>query len=180
MTRSLIAAAVFFFITACSGSLQGPPDFEETFGTVDEPCAAAKVVVHCTAHVYLVNHGDEGAGHATVVVTLKDLGATTASPARKVISVKCGRSIPDTSTGAEVDVTCSFDLPPGKTVAAVPILQAIDFTAAGSNTSGGGTAGMVGLGLAALAALLSIAALGLAIARRSRPSPEAGDDGDAW
>jgi hypothetical protein len=174
LRRTYLLALWVLLLTSCSGSLTGPPEFRQAYGTVDEPCAASKAAVaHCTAHVYLVNGGGEGIGHATVAVTLKDEGSA-ASSARTNLSVKCGTSIPDTAAGAEVDLTCPFDLSNGTAVAAPPILQAVDFTAAaGSVSSSGNAGGLVAIGLAVVAVLLAAWTLGVVVTGRRRTTSRA-------
>jgi hypothetical protein len=173
MRLALLPAMAFALLMAgCSGSLQGPPAFEQTYGTVDEPCAASKTdAVHCTAHVYLINHGGEGVGLATIAVPVTNPTAATASTARRTSAVRCGGYIPDTAGGAVVDLSCGFDLPPGTSVAGAPILQAVNFSAAGApSSSSGGVLGIVDVGLAAVAGLIAVVALLMAIGRRGRAS----------
>ena len=166
----LPALAFVLLMAGCSGSLQGPPAFEQTYGTVDEPCTASKTdAVHCTAHVYLVNHGGEGVGLATIAVPVTNPSAAAASTARRTSAVRCGGYLPDTAGGAVVDLSCGFDLPPGTSVAGAPILQAVNFSAAGAaSSSSGGILGIVDLGLAAVAGLVAVVALLMAIAGRGR------------
>jgi hypothetical protein len=180
---------LFLLLAGCGGSLQGPPDFQQVFSVVDQPCAASKLVSHCTAHVLVVNRGGEGIGHATVLVPIQ---TTAASAARTVASVRCGRSIPDTPAGGFADLTCDFDLPGGKTASTYPTLD-IDFSAGtGSSSSGGDLGGLGTIGLATIAGVLAVFAFVMAVGgRRGRltraitPTPESRshgvdeeDDGD--
>jgi hypothetical protein len=162
------AAFALIALGACSGSLQGPPSFTQTYGAVDEPCTPSKVAAsQCTAHVYLVNHGGQGVGLATIVVPLKDQ-SQAATAARLNQNARCGGYIPETSGGAEVDLACSFELPAGKVVSAPPVLLAVNFAAAsGSSSSGDGVAGVISLGLAVVAALIAAAALVMALMGRA-------------
>lgn len=188
----LAPAACGALLLAGCGSLQGPPNFQQAYGIVDEPCAASKAVSHCMAHVLLVNHGGEGVGHATVVVPMKD----SAGSASAISTAKCGTAIPNTPAGGYADLTCAFDLPVGKTLATAPSLSAVDYTAAagpGSGSSVGDISGIGTLALAAAAGLLAIVALVAAIAGRRRrptgsprrpapapPQPAAGDQESSW
>ena len=172
-----VALLLLPLAAACGGSLQGPPEFVQAYGTVDRPCGvgATGAATHCTAHVLLVNHGGEGIGHATIVVPLRDSSAATS--ARTASAATCGRSIPDTAGGGGVDLTCDFDLPAGKTVASVPILQAVDFSAAAAGGSSSAGGGMGTFALALVAAVLALVTLGAAAAGRLAPSssrPERG------
>jgi hypothetical protein len=194
---TLTAAAVTaVLMSACSGPLQGAPSFQQTYGTVDPPCGISTraTVSHCTAHVYLVNNGGEGIGHATIVVTLK--AGSAAATAARLSPVKCGIAIPDTSAGGEVDLTCGFDLPAGTAIAAAPILQSVDFAGATkSGSSGGGLTEAVTLVIALIAALTAVVALVVAVARRRpvaaavspaldaarrQPTQAEPDEGDNW
>jgi hypothetical protein len=136
---------------------------------VDDPCSAAKVVSHCVAHVYVVNHGGEGFGHATIAVPLRDASAP-ASSARTGTPARCPKYIPDTPGGGVVDLTCNFDLPVGQTVASVPVLQGLDFQGTlGSSPSSGDSAGIATFALALIAAALAVIALAITLVGR-RPS----------
>lgn len=163
-------------VASCSGSLQGPPAFVQTYGTVDEPCVPSPTAVgHCTAHVYLVNRGGEGDAVATVAVPVGVTKASATAPP-KAASQKCGAYVPDTPGGSVVDLTCAFDLPIGTAVTGPPILLALSFTSAASPTTAGdaGVVGVVNLALAVLAALAALVALALAITSRDRsrmPAP---------
>lgn len=153
-------------LTGC-GSLQGPPSFQQAYGIVDEPCAAGKAVTRCTAHVLLVNRGGEGLGHATIAIPMKDASGTAGA----ISTVKCGTPIPRTPAGGYADLTCDFDLPAGKAVNTVPSLSTVDFTVAGGSsakTAGDDAGGLATLALAATAALLALATLGVAITGRLR------------
>jgi hypothetical protein len=78
---------------------------------------------------------------------------------------QCPKYIPDTPAGGVVDLTCGFDLPIGKTVASVPVLQGLDFQGPlGSSSSAGDTGGVVTVALALIAALLALIALGTTVA----------------
>lgn len=187
-SRLAPAACGALLLSGC-GSLQGPPNFQQAYGIVDEPCAASKAVSHCMAHVLLVNHGGEGVGHATVVVPMKD----SAGSASAISTAKCGTAIPNTPAGGYADLTCAFDLPVGKTLATAPSLSAVDYTAAaGSSSSAGDVTGIGTLALAAAAGLIATVALVAALAggrrrgtgspRRAAPAPPqpAGDEESSW
>ena len=198
VTRASLTALALLVIAGCSGSLQGPPSFQQTYGAVDEPCSHSKVsVTHCTAHVYLVNHGGAGVALATIGVPVTDFAAA-ASSTRRTTTVRCGGYIPATSNGAEVDLACVIDLPAGKALAGAPILQAVNFTAAtGSKSPEDRVIGGATLALAVVAGLTALIALVLAIAERRRAgesaapsagrahqshgrSPEQSHDDDSW
>ncbi len=175
MTFAGGSAAAFGLVVlaGCTGSLQGPPDLVEAYGTVDEPCAASNLTIHCSAHVYMVNHGAEGAGKATIVVPLTSTNAAATS-ARTASAATCDISIPDIASGSAVDLVCNFELPPGKAIASVPSIQDLNVTAAAStDSSTSGTSGIATFGLAVVATFLGLVTVLAAIRGRRRQIPAA-------
>jgi hypothetical protein len=166
LTRFPLLACVLplLLVDGCGAGL---PNFQEASGVVDEPCVASSTVSHCTAHVYVVNHGVEGTAHTAIVVLMKD--SNSASSSARIANPTCGTAIPDTAAGGSVDLTCEFDLPPGKKIAGPPMLTGIDSAVAKSpGSSTDQTSGIVTIILAGAAALLALATLALSVAGRRR------------
>ena len=170
LRHACVGSLAFLLLAGCGSQQQGVPDFQQAFGAVDAPCPVSGAASRaCTAHVVVVNHGGEGIGHASIVVPLRDATAT-ASSARAASVVRCGKYIPDTPAGGAVDLTCSFTLPAGKTVASVPVLQDLDFQGTlGLSSSTGGSSGAAGFSVALIAAGAALITMGTAVIRRRRP-----------
>jgi hypothetical protein len=178
-------------LASCGGVLQDPPNFQEAFGAVDEPCAASNAAIaHCTAHVVLINNGGEGVGYVTIAVPLKD-STGVASSARTAISATCSQAVPDTPAGSAVDLTCNFELPVRMTVANYPFVQNVAFRGATNPTSSGSISGVATVGLALAAALLALITLMAAVTGRRRsvgpqvmqapgPDESAEQEDDSW
>jgi hypothetical protein len=94
---------------------------------------------------------------------------------------RCPVDIPLTPSGSTVDLTCNFDLPPGKTVASVPLVQTLGFTApeTSSSSSGGDTLGLATIGLAVIAAGIALFMLAGPVLARRRPAALAVPSSDA-
>jgi hypothetical protein len=191
LRQRCLTAIGLLLLASCGGVLQGPPNFQEAFGAVDEPCAASNAsVAHCTAHVVLVNNGGEGVGYITIAVPLKD-STDVASSARTATSATCSQAVPDTPAGGAVDLACNFELPMHMTVANYPFVRNVAFSGATNATSSGSISGVASVGLALVAALLALITLMASVTGRRRsvgplvrqaPEPDepAEQEDDSW